>query len=89
MTCSAACKTPTGQQCHCAACHNTFSGITLFDKHQDVNYGRAGAVVQCKDPHLAGLAIDPWGTWRTPQGARNMKKRVTTMRTGLNPGLAA
>ncbi len=54
---------------HCARCHQTFSSLTLFDRHQDVDYGRQPAVL-CRAPLSAlGLVRDLGGTWCTPQGA--------------------
>lgn len=34
MPCTSECVAPTPAQCHCGACHETFSGITLFDRHR-------------------------------------------------------
>jgi hypothetical protein len=35
MNCSQrGCPNPTGAECHCSGCHETYSGITLFDAHQ-------------------------------------------------------
>jgi hypothetical protein len=34
MPCTTECVAPTPAQCHCGACHETFSGITLFDRHR-------------------------------------------------------
>lgn len=52
---------------HCAACHETFSGIRLFDKHR-LHYGEHG---RCVDPadvvDIEGYRImwtDAHGIWR-------------------------
>jgi hypothetical protein len=49
----------------CGACKREFTGLTSFDKHQDVNYGRRPAVV-CLDPATAGLVKDRNGRWGSP-----------------------
>lgn len=41
--------------CHCSACHETFSGVTNFDKHQ-----RNG---ECRKPQKCGLKIGYRGVW--------------------------
>lgn len=55
---------------HCSACHETFSGVRLFDKHR-VHYGERG---RCVDPatvtDLYGKRImwpDDNGTWRATE----------------------
>lgn len=54
---------------HCAACHNTFAGLDLFDRHQRIN---DNGTVTCLEP--AGmvykgveLELDSDGTWRGPR----------------------
>ncbi|WP_431839714.1 hypothetical protein [Gordonia hongkongensis] len=44
-------------ECHCGACHLTFSGVTAFDRH------RRGRV--CNDPSVFGLVLDS-DVWRYP-----------------------
>lgn len=35
MSCTEQCRKPVGQrECHCGACHLTFTGITWFDLHR-------------------------------------------------------
>lgn len=34
--------------CHCGACHHTFSGVDLFDKHRS-QYGEHGACLNPAD----------------------------------------
>ncbi len=64
------CTLPVGSNLsHCSKCHQTFSSLTLFDKHQDVDYDRTPAVV-CKTRLTAlGLVKDLGGTWCTPDAA--------------------
>jgi hypothetical protein len=51
---------------HCALCHQTWEGVTLFDKHQRVS---ADGLVICLDPATIEfpkgypLKQDEWGTW--------------------------
>lgn len=56
---------------HCAKCHNTFEGSSLFDWHQTLD--DQGAVI-CRDPSepkwaSRGLRLVD-GTWRGPEWAR-------------------
>jgi hypothetical protein len=64
------CALPYGSNLnHCPKCHQTFSSLHWFDKHQDVNYDRTPAVV-CKTRLTElGLVKDLGGTWCTPQAA--------------------
>lgn len=49
---------------HCATgCHQTFSSLELFYKHQDVNYNRIPVVV-CRPPAALGLAQNDRGLWQ-------------------------
>ena len=43
---------PRGSECACVLCGATFTGLTLFDAHQDVDYGRQPVIV-CRDPAAA------------------------------------
>ena len=50
---------------HCGSCHETFSSLTSFDRHQN----RAGSEKLCRDPQEAGLvaAQKPYGVlWQMP-----------------------
>jgi hypothetical protein len=60
MSCTATCVHPTPAQAHCGACHTTWSGITLFDRH------RKGGDCATPDALIAeGLKIhDVRGVWR-------------------------
>lgn len=60
-TCGGCDATWTGTRpCHCAACHNTFSGLQHFDRHRYANHG-------CIDPAtIPGIEYRN-GMWRGPQ----------------------
>lgn len=53
---------------HCARCHHTFEGITLFDSHQSIS--PEGFVI-CADPAEMEFQKQPLrlvdGTWRGPK----------------------
>jgi hypothetical protein len=51
--------------CQCARCGREFTGLTAFDRHQDVSYKRRPAVL-CKDPATAGLVRQKSGRWGLP-----------------------
>lgn len=51
------------QACHCAGCHQTLSGIGMFDKH------RSHGV--CKTPQDAGATRFVDGVWRGPEFVRD------------------
>jgi hypothetical protein len=63
------CELVTAAACHCGLCHQTFSGIGLFDAHQDVDYHRQPVII-CRSPAVLGLAQEPGGTWCTPEGLK-------------------
>jgi hypothetical protein len=51
------CPSPRGRaECHCAACHRVFSGVSAFAKHQTFP---DGGVLTCHDP--AGRGLVPAG----------------------------
>ena len=76
------CAAVRGSECHCARCHRTFTGLTLFDAHQDVDHARPHAdVIQCRDPASLGLAQSDRGTWGTPEGLRARERSATTLAT--------
>ena len=58
--------TPRGSECACGRCHQTFTGMGLFDAHQDVSYTR-GFII-CRPPGELGLVQNARGTWGTPAG---------------------
>lgn len=51
---------------HCSACHQTFTGITAFDKHRDGNH--ANDTRHCVHPTTVGLvdAGRPYPCWGLP-----------------------
>lgn len=80
MSCTNKCKPLRGKACHCAKCHATFGTLKLFDKHQDVEYGRTPTIV-CRKPEEIGLILDTWGTWRTRENLLTVTARVSAMNT--------
>jgi hypothetical protein len=72
------CEDVHGGDCHCGLCHETFSSLTLFDAHQDVDYSRRPAVV-CRAPAGLGLVRDYRSTWATPQAAISRQRRALAM----------
>lgn len=77
------CELVQGGECHCAACHVTFSNLTLFDRHQVVSYKRR--TIRCKSPSKLGLVQNDRGTWYTPEGlakAQLSATRLATARSG-------
>ena len=63
---------------HCAVCHHTFGGLTLFDAHQDVDYTRKPVIV-CRDPASLGLAQNDRGLWSTPEGLKSRERSRTRL----------
>lgn len=51
-------------KCECPVCGRVFSGLTTFDKHQDVDHDRK-PVVTCHDPVTVGLVVRD-GVWHLP-----------------------
>ncbi len=76
--------------CHCEPCGRDFSGLTAFDKHQDVNYGRRPAVA-CLDPASVGLVQQASGRWGFPvsedsrEALRNLRARQAMAGTSGTP----
>jgi hypothetical protein len=69
---------PRGSECQCGLCGATFTGVTLFDAHQDVSYTRRPVII-CRDPVALGLAQDPRGTWGTPEGLKSRHFHATRL----------
>lgn len=65
---------------HCAACHETFEGASLFDAHQRVSPDGTGAVT-CSDPiemeFPKGFRLKqgPFGTWSTTKPSHFTKEK--------------
>jgi hypothetical protein len=57
---------PGSTACHCAACHQTYGTLTLFDAHQDRSAG--WGTTACRLAVDLGLVQDHKGTWQTPEG---------------------
>jgi hypothetical protein len=58
---------PGSRRSHCAACHQTFSGLTAFDRHQTLDRTRTGYPVICLPPtEFTNLIQRPDGVWRLP-----------------------
>lgn len=68
---------------HCAKCHETFEGLSLFDAHQIIN---ADGSVTCKDPALmtVGKAKVPLrlveDSWRGPGMPDDVKAKYAQKR---------
>jgi hypothetical protein len=56
--------------CECASCERKFTGLSAFDRHQDVDYSRRPAV-HCMEPATAGLVLNARGVWGWPADARS------------------
>ena len=75
MTC---CEQVRGSECHCGECHQTFTGLTLFDAHQDIDYTRRPAI-HCEPPVALGLVQDGRGTWGTAEGLKARESYATRL----------
>lgn len=71
ITCGGCAAEWTGAgKCHCSGCHETFSGIGLFDRHRS-RYGEHGS---CKSPaDLPGIELRD-GVWSYPQMTEQDKR---------------
>jgi hypothetical protein len=68
--------TPRGSECSCVLCGATFTGMGLFDAHQDVNYKRQPVII-CRPPQALGLAQNARGTWGTPEALAARARSAT------------
>ncbi len=66
--------------CTCSPCGRAFTGLTAFDKHQDVDYTRRPAVA-CLDPATAGLVRQSSGRWGFPAD-EDSRARLAALRAG-------
>ena len=64
--------------CLCHPCGAEFTGLTAFDRHQDVDYTRRPAV-RCMDPASVGLVKGVTGRWGSPADA-DSRLRLAKMR---------
>jgi hypothetical protein len=77
--------------CICNPCGRAFTGLTAFDKHQDVDYSRRPAV-RCQDPTAAGLVQQPSGRWGFPIDAasrltlQNLRAKQGRVSVSVPPG---
>jgi hypothetical protein len=62
----------------CGRCEESFGTLTLFDKHQDVDYDRLQPV-SCIRPETLGMVRDALGTWQTPEGLISRSHRATRL----------
>jgi hypothetical protein len=69
---------PRGSECSCSLCGVTFTGIGLFDAHQDVDYRREPVIICCP-PVALGLAQDARGSWGTPAGLASRHFHATRL----------
>jgi len=72
------CATVKGGDCHCGLCHKSFSALTWFDAHQDVDYTQRPPVT-CREPRSLGLVRDYRGTWTPPQAAISRQAKALAM----------
>lgn len=70
--------TPQGSECACGQCHQTFTGMGLFDAHQDVSYKRDPVII-CRPPTALGLAQNARGTWGTPEALAARQRTATRL----------
>jgi hypothetical protein len=66
--------------CACSLCSRSFSGLTAFDRHHDVDYRRKPAVV-CREPASAGLVRQKSGRWGLPADPA-VRERLRVLRAG-------
>jgi hypothetical protein len=51
--------------CQCARCREEFTGVSAFDRHQDVDYSRQPPVL-CWEPRDLGMMRDRNGRFYVP-----------------------
>jgi hypothetical protein len=69
---------PQGSECLCGLCGVTFTGMGLFDAHQDVSYKRDPVII-CRPPAGLGLAQNARGTWGTPAALAARERTATRL----------
>ena len=72
--------------CLCHPCGREFTGLTAFDKHQDVDYTRRPAV-RCMDPASVGLVQQPSGRWGFPIDAGSRLRLAKMRAERASPGM--
>lgn len=68
---------PGSAACHCAARHQTFSNLGLFDRHQD--WQTCPGKLSCEYAGALGLVRAPNGVWWTPEGLKKSTEAVGRM----------
>jgi hypothetical protein len=58
VKCGCGARWSSARQCHCAACHETFSTPSNFDRHR--------RDFQCINPAQVGLVRSGFGPWKMP-----------------------
>jgi hypothetical protein len=66
--------------CTCHPCGQSFTGLTAFDKHQQVDYTRRPAVT-CLDPATLGMVRNDHGRWGYP-ATGDARERLAVLRGG-------
>lgn len=66
--------------CQCHPCGRHFTGLTAFDKHQDVDYTRQPEV-RCIDPAALGMVQNPHGRWGYPM-SDDRREQLKALRAG-------
>lgn len=51
---------------HCSACHETFGGVSTFDKHRAGTKDKTRRIGECAPPAELGLSLNDHGTWVAP-----------------------
>jgi hypothetical protein len=52
-------------RCHCGSCHETFTGLSAFEKHR-VTVNQSQALRECAPPASVGLVQNDHGYWGSP-----------------------
>lgn len=81
MSCTKACVVPSPAQAHCAVCHVTFGGVTLFDSHR---YTLPDGQRACLHP-MALTAEPRNGVWRVPSTPEEIE-RLKKLRSNAGGG---
>lgn len=72
ITCVGRDETWTGTRpCHCGSCHETFSGLSLFDGHRSTKGGQHGS---CLHPAVLRGYEFREGMWRSPEMTDEQKR---------------
>lgn len=71
----------------CSPCGEIFTGLTAFDRHQDVDYSRRPAVT-CLDPASVGLVRNDLGRWGEPLDAAGRERLANLAASRAVPGVS-